>query len=87
MKDSKAAPSKRERIAKHPAKVLTFESMDPVPEDSDNDSSDPFPIRERDPAGRSSDPAHRYANSLITTRRFCARPAFVLFGAIGFSSP
>src|SRR5262249_51193643 len=28
-----------------------------------------------------------YANSLITTRRFWARPALVLFGAIGFSSP
>ena len=28
-----------------------------------------------------------YASTLITTRRFCARPSFVLLGAIGFSSP
>src|SRR5713226_7423453 len=28
-----------------------------------------------------------YASTLMTTRRFWARPAFVLFGAIGFSLP
>ena len=28
-----------------------------------------------------------YASTLMTTRRFWARPAFVLFGAIGLSSP
>jgi hypothetical protein len=28
-----------------------------------------------------------YASTLITTRRFWARPSFVLFGATGLSSP
>jgi hypothetical protein len=64
--------------------------MDPTPEDSDVDSSDPFPIRGRDLdyVRRVPGPGdYHYASSLITTRRFWARPAFVLFGAIGFSSP
>ena len=32
-------------------------------------------------------PLRTYARTLITTRRFCARPSRVLFGAIGLSSP
>jgi hypothetical protein len=28
-----------------------------------------------------------YTNTRMTTRRFCARPSRVLFGAIGLSSP
>jgi len=60
----KFAPSKRERIAKHPAKVLTFESMDPTPEDSDVDSSDPFPIR-----GRDLDYVYRVLDPAGTTTR------------------
>jgi len=38
---------------------------------------------DRSPAGA----GQRYARILMTTRRFCARPALVLFGATGFSEP
>ena len=36
---------------------------------------------------RCRDAGCAYASTLITTRRFCARPSRVLFGAIGLSSP
>src|SRR5262249_51193644 len=39
------AGSERGRIAKHPAKVPTVESVDPAPEDSGTGSSEPSPIR------------------------------------------
>jgi hypothetical protein len=39
------------------------------------------PLRSTSPRGS------RQASTLMTTRRFCARPARVLFGAIGLSSP
>lgn len=34
-----------------------------------------------------SNVAKTYVSTLISTRRFLARPARVVFGAIGFSSP
>ena len=39
--------------------------------------SDPLPLANLEP----------YARTLITTRRFCARPSLVLFGDTGLSSP
>jgi hypothetical protein len=39
------------------------------------------------PTIRPPTPVNCQASTLITTRRFWARPALVLFGAIGLSSP
>src|SRR4051794_29229186 len=81
--------SERGRNAKHPAKVLTFESMDrrrriPAPSPAIRPRSEAFPAFS---SLSSRLPVLRYARTLMTTRRFCEQPSLVLFGAIGFSSP
>ena len=77
-----------------PCESADVESMDPTPDHSGADPCDPPPIRcggeSTNNAGTGLDDPSRqinYARTLMTTRRFWARPALVLFGAIGFSSP
>ena len=55
--------------------------------DQESKTSVPRALRMRDGGLRSPTRRLCYARTLITTRRFCARPSLVLLGAIGFASP